>query len=148
QQRQGKIIHIYRSFVFLHSNATTENAGVFVTRAGNVTTIAAKGGRTTGNSGPDLSTMNPALKRMGPNGPNGPGGPGMQPPKSFGRDRALGQTVSIRKGGYKGLLGIVKDTTDTHARVELHGKSKIVTVPKADLVFKDKVTGKTIDIYN
>ncbi|KAL1835380.1 hypothetical protein VTJ49DRAFT_6912 [Mycothermus thermophilus] len=144
QQRQGKIIHIHRSFVFLHSNATTENAGVFVTRAGNVTTIAAKGGRTTANSGPDLSTMNPALKRMGPNGPTGP----MQPPKSFGRDRALGQTVSIRKGGYKGLMGIVKDTTDTHARVELHGKNKIVTVPKADLVFKDKITGKTIDIYS
>jgi len=145
QQRQGKIIHIHRSFIFLHSNATTENAGVFVTRAGNVNTIAAKGGRATNpNSGPDLSTMNPALKRMpGANGPNQ-----MQPPKSFGRDRALGHTVSIRKGGYKGLMGIVKDTTDTHARVELHGKNKIVTVPKADLIFKDEVTGKTIDIYS
>lgn len=143
QQRQGKIIHIYRSFIFLHSNATTENAGVFVTRAGNVTTVAAKGGRTTNtNSGPDLSTMNPALKR------NPAQNQPMQPPKTFGRDRALGQTVSIRRGGYKGLMGIVKDTTDTHARVELHGKNKIVTVPKADLIFKDKVTGKTIDIYS
>jgi transcription elongation factor SPT5 len=28
QQRQGKIIHIHRSFVFLHTNSTTENAGV------------------------------------------------------------------------------------------------------------------------
>ena len=144
QQRQGKIIHIHRSFIFLHHNVTTENAGVFVTRAGNVTTIAAKGGRaTTTNSGPDLSTMNPALKRA----PGGAPG-GMQPPKSFGRDRALGQTVSIRRGGYKALVGIVKDTTDTHARVELHGKNKIVTVPKADLIYKDKVTGKTIDIYS
>jgi transcription elongation factor SPT5 len=143
QQRQGKIIHIHRSFIFLHSNATTENAGVFVTRAGNVTTIAAKGGRSTNqNSGPDLSAMNPALKR------NPAANNAMQPPKTFGRDRALGQTISIRKGGYKGLMGIVKDTTDTHARVELHGKNKIVTVPKADLIFKDKVTGKTIDIYS
>ncbi|KAK4244712.1 hypothetical protein C7999DRAFT_34944 [Corynascus novoguineensis] len=143
QQRQGKIIHIHRSFIFLHSNATTENAGVFVTRAGNVNTIAAKGGRVTGsNSGPDLSTMNPALKR------NPAQNQAMQPPKTFGRDRALGQTVSIRRGGYKALVGIVKDTTDTHARVELHGKNKIVTIPKADLIFKDKVTGKTIDIYS
>jgi transcription elongation factor SPT5 len=144
QQRQGKIIHIHRSFIFLHSNATTENAGVFVTRAGNVSTVAAKGGRATNpTSGPDLSTMNPALKRM----PAG-GGSNMQPPKTFGRDRALGQTVSVRRGGYKALMGIVKDTTDTHARVELHGKNKIVTIPKADLIFKDKVSGKTIDIYS
>jgi transcription elongation factor SPT5 len=144
QQRQGKIIHIHRSFIFLHSNATTENAGVFVTRAGNVNTVAAKGGRATNpSSGPDLSTMNPALKRM----PAG-GGNNMQPPKTFGRDRALGQTVSVRRGGYKALMGIVKDTTDTHARVELHGKNKIVTIPKADLIFKDKVTGKTIDIFS
>jgi hypothetical protein len=70
----------------------------------------------------------------------------MNPPKVFGRDKALGQTVTIRKGGYKGLLGIVKDATDTHARVELHTKSKIVNVPKADLIFKDKNTGRVIDI--
>jgi len=145
QQRQGKIIHIHRSFIFLHHNVTTENAGVFVTRAGNVNTIAAKGGgrATNANAGPDLSAMNPALKRNPTGNSNG-----MQPPKSFGRDKAMGQTISIRRGGWKGLMGIVKDTTDTHARVELHGKNKIVTVPKADLVFKDRVTGKTIDIYS
>ncbi|KAH6623197.1 hypothetical protein F5144DRAFT_623221 [Chaetomium tenue] len=143
QQRQGKIIHIHRSFIFLHSNATTENAGVFVTRAGNVSTIAAKGGRATNpNSGPDLSAMNPALKR------NPAQSQAMQPPKTFGRDRALGQTVSIRRGGYKALMGIVKDTSETHARVELHGKNKIVSIAKADLIFKDRVTGKTIDIYS
>src|SRR3569833_2172139 len=142
QQRQGKIISIHRSYVFLHSNTLNENAGVFVTRASNVNTIAAKGGRinTLGN-GPDLNTMNPALKRN-PNGSNGTAAP----QKVFGRARAIGQTVTIRKGGYKGLLGIVKDTTDTHARVELHTKGKIVTVPKADLAFKDRVTGRPIDI--
>ena len=139
QQRQGKIIHIHRSYIFLHSNATTENAGVFVTRASNVNTIAAKGGRiNSAASGPDLSSMNPALKRNPSNN--------MQPPKSFGPDRAMNQTVTIRRGGYKGLLGVVKDTTETHARVELHTKSKIITVPKADLAFKDKVTGRPIDI--
>ncbi|KIH90232.1 transcription elongation factor SPT5 [Sporothrix brasiliensis 5110] len=142
-QRQGKIIHIHRSYLFMHSNSTTEDAGVFVARASNVSTVAAKGGRVSATAGgPDLSTMNPAMKR------NGQGGPGsMQAPQRvMGRDRALGQTVTIRRGGYKGLLGIVKDTTDLHARVELHTKSKIVTVPKADLIFKDKLTGRAIDI--
>ncbi|CAK7268936.1 transcription elongation factor spt5 [Sporothrix epigloea] len=143
-QRQGKIIHIHRSYLFMHSNLTTEDAGVFVSRASNVSTVAAKGGRinaTTG--GQDLSTMNPALKR---NGMAGPEGNDKAPQRVLGRDRALGQTVTIRRGGYKGLLGIVKDTTDTHARVELHTKSKIVTVPKADLSYKDKLTGRVIDI--
>jgi transcription elongation factor SPT5 len=144
QQRQGKIIHIHRSFVFLHTNDTNENAGVFVTRASNVNTIAAKGGRVNATSGgPDLSTMNPALK-LNKNGTEN----NMMPPKvqQGMRDRAVGQTVVIKKGGYKGLLGIVKDTTDTHARVELHTKGKTVTVPKDSLNYKDKVTGATIDI--
>ncbi|CRK32528.1 hypothetical protein BN1708_005788 [Verticillium longisporum] len=140
QQRQGKIIHIYRSYIYLHSHDNKENAGVFVTRAGNVTTIAAKGGRVV-PSGPNLDQMNPAMKRL-PAGSDGK----MAPPKSFGRDRALGQTVIIKKGGYKGLLGIVKDTTETHARVELHTKSKTVSVPKDHLSYKDKNTGAVIDI--
>lgn len=143
QQRQGKIINIHRVFVFLHSNTTNENAGVFVTRAINVNTIAAKGGRiNTLAGGPDLNTMNPAMKRNS-NGSNMPA-----PQKVFGRDRAIGQTVTVRKGGYKGLLGIVKDATDSHARVELHTKGKIITIPKADLTFKDRVSGRVIDIHS
>lgn len=140
QHRQGKIIHIYRSYVYLRSNSSNENAGVFVTRTSNVATVAAKGGRINAAAGPDLNAMNPSLMR------NPKANGSMPPPKVFGRDKTIGQTVTIRKGGYKGLLGIVKDATDTHCRVELHTKSKIVNVPKTDLTFKDKVTGRVIDI--
>lgn len=139
QQRQGKIIHIHRSFLFLHSHEWTENAGVYVTRASNVNTIAAKGGRVNQASGPDLTSMNPALKRN-------PAGQSMQAPRTFGPDRSIGKTCTIRRGGYKGLLGIVKDATDTHCRVELHTKAKIITIPKADLAFKDQITGKPVDM--
>lgn len=134
EQKQGVILHIYRSFLFLHNREQTDNSGLSVVRATNVATIAAKGGRVAqgASSGPDLNKMNPALTRNGING-NGP----MPPPKSFGRDRALGQTVTIRKGAYKGLLGIVKDTTDLEARVELHTKGKTITVPKDTLGFKE-----------
>ncbi|RSL79669.1 Transcription elongation factor SPT5 [Fusarium euwallaceae] len=143
QQRQGKIIHIHRSYVFLHTNDSKENAGVFVTKASMVNTIAAKGGRVSGgSSGPDLNAMNPALKLHKNGNENKP----VQPVKSFGRDKAIDQTVIIKKGAYKGLLGIVKDTTDTHARVELHTKSKTITVPKDCLSFKNKMTGATIEI--
>ncbi|KAG5914161.1 transcription elongation factor spt5 [Claviceps capensis] len=143
QHRQGKIIHIHRSYVFLHTNDSNENAGVFVTKASMVNTVAAKGGRVnTANSGPDLSSMNPALKTMKNSGETRPS----QPIKMFGRDRAINQTAIVKRGPYKGLLGIVKDTTDTHARVELHTKGKTITVPRDSLSFKDKTTGATIDI--
>lgn len=134
EQKQGVILHIYRSFLFLHNREQTENSGISVVRTTNVATVAAKGGRVAqgAGSGPDLNKMNPALMRNGANG-TGP----MPPPKSFGRDRALGQTVTIRRGAYKGLLGIVKDTTDLEARVELHTKGKTITVPKDTLGFKE-----------
>lgn len=145
EQKQGVILHIHRSFLFLHNREQTDNSGIFVVRATNVATVAAKGGRVAqgGSIGPDLSKMNPALQRNGVNG-NG----AMPPPKSFGRDRALGQTVTIRRGPYKGLLGIVKDTTDTEARVELHSKAKTVTVAKDILGFKDAITGNSIDYHS
>lgn len=132
EQRIGLVLHIYRSFLFLHDRSRVENAGIIVTRTTNVGTIAAKGGRITGGSnGPDLSKMNPALQK------NGNGANAMPPPRSFGRDRTIGKTVRVRKGPYKGLMGIVKDTTDQQARVELHSKSKMVTIDKDDLAVKE-----------
>ncbi|TAQ91139.1 hypothetical protein B7494_g499 [Chlorociboria aeruginascens] len=137
ENRTGKIRHIHRAFLFLHSSTQSENAGIFVTRTSNVATVSAKGGRVA--MGPDLTSMNPALKRN-PGVAND-----MPPPKSFGRDKSIGQTVTIRRGPYKGLLGIVKETTETNARVELHTKNKTVNVPKEALGFKDKISGQTID---
>src|SRR5450755_2569220 len=99
ENQKGLILHIYRSFLFLHDREQLENAGVFVARSTNVLTVAAKGGRATANAGPDLTKTNPALQRNGMNG-NG----AMPPPKSMGRDRLLGQTVSIRRGPHKGLM--------------------------------------------
>ncbi|KAL3418529.1 transcription initiation protein spt5 [Phlyctema vagabunda] len=140
ESRTGKIIHIHRAYLFLHSSSQNENAGVFVTRTTSVATVSAKGGRVTASiAGPDLNSMNPAMKRN----PQGAGE--MAPPKFLGRDRSIGQTVTIRKGPYKGLLGIVKETTDTNARVELHTKSKTVNVPKDALGFKDRISGQSID---
>ncbi|PLB54610.1 transcription elongation factor spt5 [Aspergillus steynii IBT 23096] len=138
EQRNGVILHIHRSFLFLHNKAQAENSGIVVVRTTNVVTVSAKGGR---SSGPDLSKMNPALMGKGM-----PGGGGMGPPKSFGRDRMIGKTVMVRKGPFKGLVGIVKDATDLQARVELHSKNKLVSIPKEILVVKDPVTGQTVEM--
>lgn len=137
ERRSGTIMHIYRAFVFLRNLEMKENSGIFVARAANVATVAAKGGRTNGQgaAGPDLSRMNPALKAPGANG--------MPPPprQSFGRDPLLGKTVKISKGPYKGLLGIVKDSTDSIARVELHSKNKTLPIDKTFLRIQDQNGG-------
>jgi transcription elongation factor SPT5 len=136
EHKSGAILHLHRAFAFLHNREQTENSGVFVSRTSNLVTTAARGGRITNGASnmPDLNKMNPARSNAVP------GANGMEPPaipKTFGRDRALGQTVIIRKGPYKGLLGIVKDTTDLDARVELHTKRSTITVKKDVLSFKE-----------
>jgi transcription elongation factor SPT5 len=136
-QRSGVILHIYHSYLFLHNKSQVENAGIVVVRTASVVTVSAKGGRATG---PDLSKMNPALMKNGVNGGS------MPPPRTFGRDRLIGKTVTIRKGPYKGLMGIVKDATDDQARVELHSKSKIISVPKDVVAVKDPITGAPIEL--
>jgi transcription elongation factor SPT5 len=138
EQRQGRVVHIHRNFLFIQNRQQAENAGIFVARSANVQTVAAKGGRIN-NIGPDLTKMNPALQRNGANGSTA-----MPPPKTFGRDRLIGKTVKIATGPYKALLGIVKDTTDDKARVELHTKNKIITVPKDTLRMIDPITGQAI----
>ncbi|KAF8536541.1 early transcription elongation factor of RNA pol II, NGN section-domain-containing protein [Trichophaea hybrida] len=135
--RTGIVLHIYRAFVFLHNREQNENSGVFVCRATNVATIVAKGGRVAQSNGPDLTKMNPAMLR------NGASGGSMMPPPARigGRDKTIGQTVNIRQGPYKGLMGIIKDATDNTARVELHTKSKTITIEKMKLGFRDSITG-------
>ena len=132
--RQGTILHIHRAFAFLHNRELNENLGVFTSRTSNLATIAAKGGRI--NTGPDLNKMNPAMQRR-------TGQPNMPPPtvmRTGGRDRAIGMTVIVRQGPYKGLLGIVKDTTDVTARVELHSNLRTVSLEKSKLTYRTWVS--------
>jgi transcription elongation factor SPT5 len=123
--KTGTLLHIHRSYVFLHNKTQVENSGLWTTRSMNVITTANKGGKI-GAPSVDMTKMNPALQLK-----NG-GMPDMPPPRS-GFDRLRGKKISIRKGPYKGHKGTVKDTTDTTARIELEAKSKVVNVPKDDL---------------
>lgn len=79
----------------------------------------------------DFSKQNPAMLR---------GGSHMAPPvalpKTVGRDKAIGQTVWIKQGPQKGLMGIVTDTTDTTARIEPHNGLKKISVKKELLGFR------------
>ena len=43
----------------------------------------------------------------------------------------VGQTIKITQGPYKGQIGIVKDATDSTARVELHAKCQTISVDRS-----------------
>lgn len=135
--KTGRVLHLKGNYVFAHNREAVENAGVFVARTNGVTTVVAKGGRAVQS---DLTRMNPAMQRNG----GKPMPQAMPPPRSMGKDRLIGKTVAPRTGPYKGYLGIVKDTTDTHARIEMYTKKNIVTVPKANLSIRDPNTGEVI----
>ncbi|KAF2192252.1 transcription initiation protein-like protein spt5 [Zopfia rhizophila CBS 207.26] len=136
--RQGRVLYIYRGHLYVQNRELVENAGIFVVRSTNVTTMAAKSGRAQA-AGPDLSKMNPGVQQAGANGN------AMPPPRTMGRDKLIGKTVTIRKGPHKGLLGIVKDTNGDEARVELHTKNKQVNIKKELLTVKDPITGNSMD---
>lgn len=144
QNKQGVIVHIHRTYLFLLNREQAENSGIFVTRAHSVATIAAKGGRAgaAASTGPDLTRMNPAMQRNGISNTAL-----MPPPKSMGRDKLIGQTVRISKGAHKGLIGIVKDATDKEARVELHTRKVIASVSKDSIKIKEGMSD-TFTTYN
>ncbi|KAJ5352635.1 hypothetical protein N7452_001609 [Penicillium brevicompactum] len=137
EQRSGVIRHIHRSFLFLHNKAQAENAGISVVRTTNVVTVSARGGRTTG---PDLTKMNPALAMQTP------GGGAAMPPPRRGRDQLIGKTVTIRKGRFKGLVGIVRDADDNSAQVELYTSNKPVHIPRDVLTPKDPVSKQPLSM--
>ncbi|XP_048581601.1 transcription elongation factor SPT5 isoform X2 [Nematostella vectensis] len=140
---QGEIKHLYRSFAFLYSKMVIENSGIIVCKTRHV--VLAGGGKnaTTGFGG--FGTFAPASPRISSPARDGGGGGnvrgGGQSPRAVGRGRGRGgrdtslimQTVRICQGPYKGYIGIVKDATETTARVELHSNCKTISVDRSRL---------------
>ncbi|KAJ2958669.1 hypothetical protein NQZ79_g5826 [Umbelopsis isabellina] len=144
-RRQGTILHLYRQLVFLQSREYVQNFGVWVTRTRSVASVAAKGGRAV-NTAVDTTKQQPYGNgsfrggyndRGGGRGGRGGGRGGFFGHGRGGRDNLISQTVRIAKGPHKGYMGIVKDTTDNMARVELHTNCRIITVEKSKLVILD-----------
>lgn len=126
EPRTGKVLHTYHSlFAFLHNRDYTENGGVFVVYAQQLTsaTLRAK------QAARDTTKQNPDSQLMPPP-PAAVAGTAAKPR----RDRLLGQRVKIAgPGGFKGKEGRVKDINPTSqlCRIELSATNKIVTVHKS-----------------
>ncbi|GFO29479.1 transcription elongation factor spt5 [Plakobranchus ocellatus] len=134
--RSGEIKHLYRNFAFLNSRLMTENGGYFVCRTRHLT-LAGSGKQTSLKMG-GFAPMSPRISS-----PAHPSGGGESPQRGQGgagrggmsrRDREIiGQTVRIIQGSFKGYIGIVKDATESTARVELHSSCKTISVDRSRL---------------
>ncbi|KAK3743846.1 hypothetical protein QZH41_011853, partial [Actinostola sp. cb2023] len=116
------IIIIIISAIIMPSTASTSSSASAIIISAIIIIIISGGGR--GQS-----------PRVGAGGGGGGGGGG----RGRGRGRGgrditiITQTVRICQGPYKGYIGIVKDATETTARVELHSNCKTISVDKSRL---------------
>lgn len=55
----------------------------------------------------------------------------------------LSETVVIKTGPCKGLLGIVKDVGESFLRVELHSQSKVVNIPIEDVSVRSSTSSSS-----
>lgn len=131
--RDGEIKHLYRNFAFLHSRMYTENGGIFACKTRHLKLTggnkAAANGMTPGFMSPRIqSPMHPSGGRGGRGGGRGGRGGGGN---RVTRDREnLGKTIKITGGPYKGAVGIIKDATESTARVELHSSCQTISVDR------------------
>ncbi|XP_053908890.1 transcription elongation factor SPT5-like isoform X3 [Cuculus canorus] len=61
------------------------------------------------------------------------GGAGMSRGRGRRDNDLIGQTVRISQGPYKGYIGVVKDATESTARVELHSTCQTISVDRQRL---------------
>ncbi|EQC42652.1 hypothetical protein SDRG_00380 [Saprolegnia diclina VS20] len=131
----GTIKHIYRSYIFLHNNRVTSNAGIFLVRnrqieiAGDKVKSYAMGASSFG--GPSGGGRGDMFGGRGGRGGRGDfGGRGGRGGRGGASSDLVGKTVKIKRGQWKGYIGMVADETEGTVKVEIHCKSKCVEIEK------------------
>ncbi|MBN3319107.1 SPT5H factor, partial [Atractosteus spatula] len=137
--REGEIRHLFRGFAFLHCKKLVENGGMFVCKTRHL--VLAGGSKPRDVTNFTVGGFAPMSPRI--SSPMHPGGGGQQQRGGHGggmgrgrgrRDNDLiGQTVRISQGPYKGYIGVVKDATESTARVELHSTCQTISVDRQRL---------------
>eukprot|EP00488_Nonionellina_sp_1-RS-2012_P002287 TRINITY_DN4326_c0_g1_i1.p1 TRINITY_DN4326_c0_g1~~TRINITY_DN4326_c0_g1_i1.p1 ORF type:complete len:223 (+),score=74.95 TRINITY_DN4326_c0_g1_i1:36-671(+) len=113
KQQRATVKHVYRSVLFCHCRQCTVHSGIFVVRS-RLCRLA--GGRirnkyniSTLNNGRLNDTKNDRRLRI------------LHKHRSS-RDPWMHKTVKIKRGSYKGMIGIVCGCNDSKLNIELHAK--------------------------
>lgn len=117
-----------------------DNSGIFVVRSSNCSLLGGTRRAPAGLS-PRHPGMSPSpwnLLRSPQRSSRGERSSAPPPARHRRDDTLLNKTVVIKAGQWKGYIGIVRQVTDTTARVELHTNSKLVTINRDMLWIKDE----------
>ena len=118
--KTGTIKHIMRGNLWIHSNNHLKNSGVMVVRGRSCLLAGSQGAASTAvRASTSVTGNNIAIATTG--------GPGH---KFGGKDSAIGKTIKIIKGGFKGYLAQVTDATPTHYTVELLARVKKILIER------------------
>ncbi|KAJ8916623.1 hypothetical protein NQ315_000268 [Exocentrus adspersus] len=114
----GEIKHLYRNFAFLYSVEFLQNGGIFVCKTKHLQLAGGNKTVPTADISTGMEFMSP--RRSSPMHPSSGGGGGTS---SVPPSRSPG-------GPYKGNIGIVKDATQSTARIELHTSCQTISVDR------------------
>lgn len=139
---QGLVLHIRHNFLFLQTREQIEkNSAISVLCSTNVTLTSARDGRldkrTQAGSRPAEVVVAPIPFQRNHLKENTAMGPPAAKPSNFNRFRDA--AVSISKGPYKGLRGLIKGADDRLVSVELQAKSKTIRVAHDAIRFVEYV---------
>ena len=172
--KQGEVKHLFRGHAFIHCKLVLDNGGLFVVKSKSLLQCGGTktktgmnmGGPSSGFQSPRMSPMRSPMQS--PRGAGGSGTPSQSPgsspaPRGRGQQRGrgrgrghpggrdeqmIGKTVRIAQGPFKGYIGIVKDATDSLARVELHTDCRTISVDRNRLAFiSGQVKGGGVTAY-
>ncbi|OLY81036.1 Transcription elongation factor spt5 [Smittium mucronatum] len=118
--RSGTIVQLSRFVAFIRSDSLSENGGMFASRVRN------------------LASATPSRDSLNPFGNQKVTAKKFRPPSNFfrGRDQAKGKVVIVIRGSFKGYMGVVKESTGSMARVEIHSSAKVINVERDKLAIK------------
>lgn len=142
QGQTGTIKHLYRSCVFLHNNKMTSDSGIFVCKSRQLVLAGSKAKSTlTANS-----LVNPTQTRaQQQRGPPRAGGPNASFADRQKSNDMVGKTVKIKRGLYKGYLGMIVDESEHKVKIEIHSKHITTEVDKAHIIIAGTRTGQIMD---
>uniref|UniRef100_A0A8C3I1B8 Transcription elongation factor SPT5 n=1 Tax=Chrysemys picta bellii TaxID=8478 RepID=A0A8C3I1B8_CHRPI len=136
--REGEIRHLFRGFGFLHCKKLVENGGMFVCKTRHLVLAGGSKPRdvtnfTVGGFAPMSPRISSPMHPSAAGQRGGFGGGGMSRGRGRRDNDLIGQTVRISQGPYKGYIGVVKDATESTARVELHSTCQTISVDRQRL---------------
>ncbi|KAJ4935640.1 hypothetical protein JOQ06_017171 [Pogonophryne albipinna] len=128
--REGEIRHLFRGFAFLHCKKLVENGGMFVCKTRHL--VLAGGSKPRDVTNFTVGGFAPMSPRI--TSPMHHGG-GRVLVSGLGDSGAsfIPEELSFLIGPYKGYIGVVKDATESTARVELHSTCQTISVDRQRL---------------